>query len=94
MMGSDQICFALVVCQQKLVLIQASLGKVENTKRLVSRSWARLRLVIKKDEITEFERELGQALNILNVSLTANIMCDGSVRVPYLYMLMCSFQEH
>jgi hypothetical protein len=75
--GAEDICDALTVCQRKLALIQDLLDKTENVqcgRTLVSRSWAKFRLAGKKDTISEFERQLGQGLDVLNVLLTANLM--------------------
>jgi hypothetical protein len=75
--GTEHIRNALAVCQRKLALIQSVLNRVENVERgrtLVSRSWARFRLAVKKDEIAVLERQLGQALDVLNVLLTTNLM--------------------
>ncbi len=68
---------ALTVCQDRVVAIRGRLDRIENVEHgrtLVSRSWARFRLAVKKDYILELERQLSQALSVLNVLLTTNLM--------------------
>lgn len=75
--GIQSIHDVLEVCQKKLSLIQSVLDRVENIERgrnLVSRSWARFRLAVKKEDIVDFEKQLGHALGVLNVQLSTNLM--------------------
>ncbi|KAH8888106.1 hypothetical protein GQ53DRAFT_826667 [Thozetella sp. PMI_491] len=75
--GAADIHKALGVCQGRLVVIRDRLNRIENVERgrtLVSRSWARFRFALEKDCILDLERKLNQALSILNVMLTTNLM--------------------
>lgn len=85
--STEPIQEAMEICARKLTLIQKALSRVENIERgcnLVSRSWARFRLAIKKDQIAEVESQLGQALNVLNVLLTTNLMYAYSTFYSFL----------
>jgi len=75
--AEEEICDALSQCQKKVVKMQTVLNKfgdfqTENSK--VSRSWARLKVALKKDDMVEIERQLTQDLNALHLLLEMNIM--------------------
>lgn len=73
----DTICESLKSCQRKLSRIKEVLNKVDDVgsgRTLISRSWARLKLSLKKEDIAEFDRQLDQAIQRLNVALTVNMM--------------------
>jgi len=75
--GEGTICTALLACQGQLDQIQTLLSKVEDVesgRTLVSRSWARFRLALKKDDIADFEERLGRSLQMLNLTLSMNLM--------------------
>ncbi|KAH8884385.1 hypothetical protein GQ53DRAFT_880155 [Thozetella sp. PMI_491] len=75
--GADDIYDALLVCQRKLVAIQEVLDQVEDVRAgrtLVTRNWAKFKLAVKKDGLLELERQLSQALAVLNVLLTTNLL--------------------
>lgn len=73
---------ALKTCQNKLELIENVLRRADEFKkgRIVSRYWANLRLACKKGQIEELERQLEQAILILNVVITTNLMYNYSLR--------------
>lgn len=50
------------------------IGDVQQGPNRTARIVARLRLTTKKDDIREYERQLGQTLGVLNVLLTVNLM--------------------
>ncbi|KAF6822617.1 hypothetical protein CMUS01_11010 [Colletotrichum musicola] len=76
--GREHIYEMLVVCLQRLSPIQDALNKTESfslgSGSIVSRSWVKVKLAMKREEILEMERQLEQALTVLNVSLTTTIL--------------------
>jgi hypothetical protein len=75
--GAENVRDALLDCQSKLRLISELLDKVGDARRgqaLIRRSWPRFRLAMKKEDVLEFERQLGLSLQILNISLTTTFM--------------------
>jgi len=75
----EAIHTALLDCQRTILQIQDLVNKVDTGKagsgrHMVSRSWARLRMTLKKDEVAELETKLGQALQMLNLTLTMILM--------------------
>ncbi|KAF6812746.1 hypothetical protein CPLU01_14820 [Colletotrichum plurivorum] len=76
--GREHIYEILVVCLQRLSPIQEALNKTESfslgSGGIASRSWVKVKLAMKKEEILEMERQLEQALMVLNVSLTTTVL--------------------
>ncbi|KAF6793754.1 hypothetical protein CSOJ01_13857 [Colletotrichum sojae] len=75
--GREHIYEILVVCLQRLSPIQDALNKTEGFRlgnNVVSRSWVKLKLALKRDDMLEMERQLEQALSVLNVSLTTMVL--------------------
>src|SRR3569833_796277 len=73
--GEGTICTALLACQGQLDQIQTLLSKVEDVasgRTLVSRSWARFLLALKKVDIADFEERLGRSLLMLNKTQNKN----------------------
>ncbi|KAI0410233.1 ankyrin [Xylaria grammica] len=63
-------------CQEKLDLIQDVLLIAENVNKkenTIIRNWAQLRLAFKKETIEEVERQLEQAISLLNTHLLVNL---------------------
>ncbi len=61
----DTIHTTLLRCQEQLNRIRKLLNKVEDVdagRTLLSRSWARFRFALKKDDVAELEGHLGRAL--------------------------------
>ncbi|KAJ2990096.1 hypothetical protein NUW58_g3127 [Xylaria curta] len=75
--GQEHIYEALMACQKSLYRIQTLLEKAENVhtgRTLVSRSWAKFKLAVKKEHITELETQLIRDVNILNCLLTTSLL--------------------
>ncbi|KAE9568346.1 hypothetical protein CGMCC3_g15444 [Colletotrichum fructicola] len=74
--GYNHLHDVLAVCLRRISSIQDITGKshISQTQGNLSlKSWARLRLSLKGDEILELERQLGLSLQVLNVSLTTSL---------------------
>ncbi|KAI1119845.1 ankyrin [Nemania abortiva] len=79
---SNSIYDSLKMCQGKLDLIQDVLQiakKVNHGQSSVSRNWAQIRLACKKEKIDEFERQLEQAISVLNTNLLLNLIQSNFV---------------
>lgn len=66
---------ALLNCQKKVHSIEQLVErfkKAELGRRVVSRKWASIKLAFDREGVIELERQLGQALQILNISLTTH----------------------
>lgn len=75
--GREHVYEILVVCLQRLSPIQDALSKTESFhpgSGIVTRSWVKVKLALKKDEVVEMERQLEQALAVLNISLTTTLL--------------------
>ena len=75
--GTDSIREALISCLGRLGSVQAVLKKIDGSKygrKTVARYWAQFKLAVKKDDVLEFERQLGLDLMSLNALLTTNMM--------------------
>lgn len=75
--GYNHLHDVLAVCLRRISSIQDITGKshISQTQGNLSlKSWARLRLSLKGDEILELERQLGLSLQVLNVSLTTSLL--------------------
>ncbi|KAL8419075.1 hypothetical protein RB594_002324 [Gaeumannomyces avenae] len=76
--GLETIHDALRACQQRIENIRSAIEKtgviLGQESSLVKRNWCRFKLAIKKDAIESLERQLGHALQALNLSLTINAM--------------------
>ncbi|KAK1840579.1 hypothetical protein CCHR01_16803 [Colletotrichum chrysophilum] len=74
--GYNHLHDVLAVCLRRISSIQDITGKshISQTQGNLSlKSWARLRLSLKGEEILELERQLGLSLQVLNVSLTTSL---------------------
>ena len=75
--GTESVREALISCLRRLESVQDILKKVDGSRygrRTVARYWAQFRFAVKKDDVLEFERQLGLDLMSLNVFLTTNNM--------------------
>ncbi|KAI1275181.1 ankyrin [Xylaria sp. FL0933] len=77
----DQVCHniydSLRICREKLDLVRDVLRVADNLNKkqsTVSRNWTQIRLAFKKEKIEEFERQLEQAIDLLNTNLLVNLM--------------------
>ncbi|GAW23124.1 hypothetical protein ANO14919_126740 [Xylariales sp. No.14919] len=73
---SNNVHDSLKACQEKLDLIRDVFQiaeKVNKKKNTIIRNWAQLRLASKKETIEEFERQLEQAISLLNTNLLINL---------------------
>ncbi|KAI0815539.1 ankyrin [Xylaria sp. FL0064] len=74
---SHNIHDSLRICREKLDLVRDVLRVADNLnkkKNTVSRNWTQIRLAFKKEKIEEFERQLEQAIALLNTNLLVNLM--------------------
>lgn len=72
---ADDIHVCLLNCQKKVQRIERIVEQFKETERgrtVVSRKWAWFKLALKKEDVLEIERQLGQAIQILNISLTTH----------------------
>lgn len=75
--GHDHLRDVLVVCLERVSFIHDLVDKIETPKsggNFASKGWAKFTLAMKKDEILELERQLGQALSVLNIMLTTSLL--------------------
>jgi hypothetical protein len=72
---AEDIHASLLNCQKKVQRIEWIVDEFkgnETSRTVVSRRWASFKLAWKKEDIPELERQLGQAIQILDISLTAH----------------------
>ncbi|KAJ5465051.1 uncharacterized protein N7458_000737 [Penicillium daleae] len=72
---ADDIHTSLLNCQKKVRRIECIVDRfkeTENGRSVVSRKWASFKSAWKKEDVLELERQLGQAIQILDISLTTH----------------------
>lgn len=72
---ADDIHASLLNCQKKVQRIERVVDRfkeTENGRNVVSRRWASFKLALKKENVLELERQLGQAVQILDVAITTH----------------------
>lgn len=72
---AEDIHASLLNYQKKVQRIKRIMDEFKGNKRsrtVVSRKWASFKLAWKKEDVLELERQLGQAIQILDTSLTAH----------------------
>ncbi|CEJ55528.1 hypothetical protein PMG11_01780 [Penicillium brasilianum] len=76
---ADNIHTSLLNCHKKVQGIERIVDRfkeTENGRSVVSRKWASFKMAIKKEEVLELERQLGQAVLTLNVALTTHSLAS------------------
>ena len=74
---SSSVVRGLQQCERILKSLQHVVDKSNFTtkrSRIWIRQWTSLRLASKNDHILDIERRMGQAISLLNVALTTNLM--------------------
>jgi hypothetical protein len=74
---SSSVVRGLQQCERILQSLQHVVDKSKFTterSRIWIRQWTSLRLATKNDHILDIERRMGQAISLLNVALTTNLM--------------------
>ena len=72
---ADDIHTSLLNCWKKVQRIEGVVDRFkesENGRSVVSRKWASFKLAFKKEDVLELERQLGQAIQILDISLATH----------------------
>jgi hypothetical protein len=75
MVLADDIQTSLRRCQKKVQGIKHIVDRfkgTENGRRVVSRKWASFKLALKEEDVLGLERQLGLAIQILDISLTTH----------------------
>lgn len=75
--GNEHLCEVLIICLKRLIPIQHIVDEVEahqTRSNVIAKSWIKVKAALKKDEIMELERQLGQAMNVLNIMLTTSVL--------------------
>jgi len=73
---SDSILRAMRTCESKLKMLEdvvEAARKSGNATNKASRKFSDFRLACKKRDIEEFERQLHDAISLLNMAMTANL---------------------
>ena len=72
---ADDIHISLLNCQKKVQGIEHIVDRFKETEKgrsVASRKWASLKLTLKKEDVLGLERQLGLAIQILDISLTTH----------------------
>jgi hypothetical protein len=72
---ADDIHASLLNCQkqiQKIERIVDRFKETENGRSVVSRKWASFELALKNKDVLKLERQLGQAIQLLDIAITTH----------------------